>query len=181
MATLSPEISAHVLTVGSVGKAFYATGWRVGFLIGPEALIKYISRTHTRVCYATPGPLQEAAAVGYEHADSLNFWELSMKSIQGKMHNFNAIWDELGLPVRLNANLVGFPTKNPLQYTKPQGGYFVLVNTSKIHIPEGYLFPADIQDKPRDYKLSWFLVQDIGVAAIPTSGSKSALPATVYI
>ena len=65
-----------------------------------------------------------------------------------------------------------------MQYTEPQGGYFVLVNTSKIHIPEEYVFPADIQDKPRDYKLSWFLIQEIGVAAIPTSGSKSALPAT---
>ena len=107
MATLSSEISAHVLTVGSVGKAFYATGWRVGFLIGPETLIKHISTTHTRICYATPGPPQEAAAVGYEQADSENFWEVSKNDIQGKMDNFNAIWDELGLTVSLNVNLAG--------------------------------------------------------------------------
>ena len=30
MATLSPEIARLTLTVGSVGKIFYATGWRVG-------------------------------------------------------------------------------------------------------------------------------------------------------
>lgn len=30
MATLSPEIERLTLTVGSAGKNFYATGWRVG-------------------------------------------------------------------------------------------------------------------------------------------------------
>jgi len=35
IATLSPELWERTLTVGSAGKAFYATGWRVGYLIGP--------------------------------------------------------------------------------------------------------------------------------------------------
>ena len=99
VATLSPEISRYTLTVGSVGKAFYATGWRVGFLIGPESLITHVSTTHTRICYATPGPQQEAAAVGYEEADSRDFWKDSKEDIQGKMIRFNTVWDELGLPV----------------------------------------------------------------------------------
>lgn len=32
MATLSPEVERLTLTVGSAGKNFYATGWRVGTL-----------------------------------------------------------------------------------------------------------------------------------------------------
>ena len=32
IATLSPEIEKLTLTVGSAGKNFYATGWRVGKL-----------------------------------------------------------------------------------------------------------------------------------------------------
>ncbi|KAL9066664.1 MAG: hypothetical protein Q9161_007423 [Pseudevernia consocians] len=179
IATLSPEISSHTLTVGSVGKAFYATGWRVGFLIGPEAMIKYVSTTHTRVCYATPGPQQEAAAVGYEEADLENFWEESKADIQRKMNKFNAIWDELGLPVNSSHGLAAPKTgmtERFLQYTEPQGGYFVLVNTSKIRIPEDYVFPAELQDKPRDYRLSWFIIQELGVAAIPTSGSENHSP-----
>lgn len=32
MATLSPEVEKLTLTVGSAGKNFYATGWRVGTL-----------------------------------------------------------------------------------------------------------------------------------------------------
>lgn len=32
IATLSPEVERLTLTVGSAGKNFYATGWRVGML-----------------------------------------------------------------------------------------------------------------------------------------------------
>ncbi len=99
VATLSPDISRITLTVGSAGKNFYATGWRVGWLIGPENLITHVSAAHTRICYSSVSPLQEAAAVGFEQADKLGFWDASKKEMQGKMHMFNEIWDELGLPV----------------------------------------------------------------------------------
>lgn len=99
IATLSPEIAKITLTVGSGGKIFYATGWRVGWLIGPEHLIKYVSAAHTRICYSSVSPLQEATAIGLEEADSHNFWEESKKDMKGKMDKFNKIWDELGLPV----------------------------------------------------------------------------------
>lgn len=99
IATLSPEIAALTLTVGSGGKNFYATGWRVGWLIGPENLIKYVSAAHTRICYSSVSPLQEATAIGFEQADKEGFWEQSKKEMKGKMDLFNQIWDELGLPV----------------------------------------------------------------------------------
>jgi kynurenine aminotransferase len=101
VATLSPEIARLTLTVGSGGKIFYATGWRVGWLIGPEHLIKYVSAAHTRICYSSVSPLQEATAIGLEQADQHNFWEESKKEMRGKMVMFNKIWDELGLPVSL--------------------------------------------------------------------------------
>lgn len=99
IATLSPEIAKLTLTVGSAGKNFYATGWRVGWLIGPEHLIKYVSAAHTRICYSSVSPLQEAAAVGFEQADKMGFWEESKKEMQGKMKRFTEVFDELDLPV----------------------------------------------------------------------------------
>jgi kynurenine aminotransferase len=101
MASLSPEIAGLTLVVGSVGKDFYATAWRVGFLIGPEDLVKHVCNAHTRVCFVSPGPPQEAAAVGYEMANEQGFWEKSRSEILAKMTNFNEIWDELGLAVSL--------------------------------------------------------------------------------
>jgi kynurenine aminotransferase len=101
IATLSPEIDNLTLTVGSGGKIFYATGWRVGWLIGPEHLIKYVSAAHTRICYSSVSPLQEATAIGFEEAHKYNFWEESKRDMKAKMDSFNEIWLELDLPVRI--------------------------------------------------------------------------------
>ncbi|KAK6345480.1 hypothetical protein TWF718_007396 [Orbilia javanica] len=150
IATLSPEIGDLTLTVGSAGKCFYATGWRVGWLIGRPHLIQYVSAAHTRICYSTVSPLQEAVAIGLEQAEKQGFWEESKREMKAKQVRFNAIWDELGLP-----------------YTDPEGGYFVLVNMAKVQIPEDYPFPDFVQSRPRDFKLSWFLIKELGVAAIP--------------
>ncbi|MCJ1309128.1 hypothetical protein MMC25_002783 [Agyrium rufum] len=150
IATLSPEIAALTLTVGSAGKNFYATGWRVGWLIGPPNLIKYVAAAHTRICYSSVSPLQEAAAVGFEQADKEGFWEDSKKEMMSKMRRFCAVFDELGLP-----------------YSDPEGGYFVLANLSKVKLPQDYKFPPHVADRPRDFKLSWFLIMELGVAAIP--------------
>lgn len=150
MATLSPEIERLTLTVGSAGKAFYATGWRVGYLIGPEHLIKYVAAAHTRICFSSVSPLQEATAAAFEQADKHDFWEQSKKEMKSKMELFNQIWDELGMP-----------------YSDPDGGYFVLVNMAKVKLPEDYEFPPHVASRPRDFKLSWFLIKEFGLAAIP--------------
>jgi len=150
IATLSPEIANLTLTVGSAGKSFYATGWRVGWLLGPEHLIQHVSAAHTRICYNSVSPLQEAAAVGFENADKEGFWELSKKEMQSKMSRFCAVFEELGLP-----------------YSQPEGGYFVLANLRKVKLPEGYEFPAQFRDRPRDFKMTCFLIKELGVAAIP--------------
>ncbi|KAF2668647.1 kynurenine aminotransferas-like protein [Microthyrium microscopicum] len=150
IATISPEIAALTITVGSGGKIFYCTGWRVGWLIGPKELIKYASAAHTRICYSSVSPLQEATAIGLEEAEENGFWEESKREMKGKMDSFNKIWDELGLP-----------------YSDPEGGYFVLVNMSRVKLPESYEFPSHVANRPRDFKLAWFLIMELGVAAIP--------------
>jgi kynurenine aminotransferase len=150
VATLSPEVYNLTLTVGSGGKNFYCTGWRVGWLIGPEHLITYVSAAHTRICFSSVSPLQEAMAIGFEQADANNFWEESKKEMKGKLDKFCAVFDELGLP-----------------YSDPDGGYFVMANLAKVNMPDDYEFPPHVAERPRDFKLSWFLIQEIGVAAIP--------------
>lgn len=109
IATLSPEVYERTLTVGSAGKAFYATGWRVGYLIGPEHLIKYVAAAHTRICYSSVSPLQEGAAVAFEQADKVGFWDESRKDMRRKMSLFCEVFDELGIPVRAYLNLLSHP------------------------------------------------------------------------
>jgi len=150
MATLSPEIERLTLTVGSAGKNFYATGWRVGWLMGPPHLIQHVSAAHTRICYSSVSPLQEACAVGFEQAEAENFWSTSIKEMKHKIALFAQVFDELGLP-----------------YSDPEGGYFLMVNMAKVQIPKDYPFPPHVSSRPRDFQLAWFLIQELGVAAIP--------------
>lgn len=42
MATLSPEVEKITITVGSAGKNFYATGWRVGMSICLSTYLPYL-------------------------------------------------------------------------------------------------------------------------------------------
>ena len=149
-AALNEDIYNLTLTVGSAGKNFYCTGWRVGWLTGPEHLIKWVSAAHTRICYSSVSPLQEASAVGFEKADAEGFWEQSRKEMHGKMRRFCDVFDELDIP-----------------YSEPEGGYFVLANFSKLKLPEDYKFPEQVVDRPRDFKLAWWLIMEVGVAAIP--------------
>lgn len=62
----------------------------------------------------------------------------------------------------------GGTSANPgAKYTNPDGGYFVLVNMAKVKIPADYYFPPHVASRARDFRLSWFLIKEIGVAAIP--------------
>ncbi|CAK7268654.1 arylformamidase [Sporothrix epigloea] len=162
IATLSPELEKITITVGSAGKNFYATGWRVGWLIGPPELLQHVSAAHTRICYSSVSPLQEACAIGFEKAEKEGFWDDSIKEMKGKLDRFNEIWKELGIP-----------------YSEPEGGYFVLANLSKVKLPADYPFPPHVASRPRDFKLSWFLIQELGVAAIPPTEFYTDVNATI--
>ena len=38
---------------------------------------------------------------------------------------------------------------------------------SKVKLPSDYPFPAHVASRPRDFKLSYFIIKELGVAAIP--------------
>lgn len=100
MATLSAAIAARTISIGSVGKAFNATGWRVGHVIGHESLITHVKWAHVLLSYVASGPAQEAAAVAYEAADDEAFYDSNRKLFKDKVDNLCQFLDELGLSVR---------------------------------------------------------------------------------
>jgi len=56
-----------------------------------------------------------------------------------------------------------------LQYSFPDGTYFVLLDISKVKIPDGYPFPSSMDGRGKDFKYAWFIAQEIGVSSIPVS------------
>lgn len=188
IAALNDAIAAHTLTVGSIGKLFNATGWRLGFVIGPAQLIGAVQSAHTLLCYTTAGPVQEAAAFGLAEAESSGWWEENMKQVKGKVARFCEVLDELGLPVSMaftvHCEKQGFVASTTLQilinqlcvqYVKPEGAYFVFANIKNVALPSDYPFPTSITEKTRDYRVSWYLTQEFGISSIPGSGESSQL------
>ncbi|SCV05192.1 LANO_0H02080g1_1 [Lachancea nothofagi CBS 11611] len=151
IATLTPELGQITLTVGSAGKSFAATGWRVGWVVSlnPD-LLKYVAMAHTRICFSTPSPPQEACANSIETALGNNYFENMRQEYIRKFEIFTKVFDELGLP-----------------YTKPEGTYFVLADFSKVRIPEDYPFPDELRSKGKDFRISYWLINELGVVAIP--------------
>lgn len=151
IATLSPALSRLTLTVGSAGKTFAATGWRIGWLIGHPELIKYVAAANTRITFTANTPLSHAVASALTQAQTNNYYHDQIASFKKKFAIFTKVFDDIGLP-----------------YTIAQGGYFLLVNFAKVKFPEDYVFPEDVtKGRARDFKLAYWLIKEFGVVAIP--------------
>ncbi|CAM3991563.1 pyridoxal phosphate-dependent aminotransferase [Janibacter anophelis] len=61
IATL-PGMWERTLTVGSAGKFFSVTGWKVGWLTGPAPLVRAARAVHQYLTFTTASPLQHAVA-----------------------------------------------------------------------------------------------------------------------
>lgn len=100
------------VTVGSAGKAFAATGYRVGWVVGPAALITPTLAASTRIVFCANSIAQEACAVAIESAPKHQFFETQRLEYIERRKVIMEELDALGLP-----------------YSIPDGAYFVMLNT----------------------------------------------------
>lgn len=66
LATL-PGMRERCLRIGSAGKIFSLTGWKIGWLAGPAALMDAAAKAHQFLTFAIPGALQQGITHGLEH------------------------------------------------------------------------------------------------------------------
>lgn len=59
-----PGMAERAVKVGSAGKIFSLTGWKVGWIAAPDALAVPISKAHQFIAFVTPPNLQAAVAYG---------------------------------------------------------------------------------------------------------------------
>ncbi|PXF30543.1 aminotransferase [Pokkaliibacter plantistimulans] len=55
-----PELSERAVVVGSFGKTFHVTGWRVGFCLAPSELTEELRKIHQFMMYSADTPMQVA-------------------------------------------------------------------------------------------------------------------------
>ena len=65
-----PGMRERCLRIGSAGKTFSATGWKVGYITAGPPLLTAAAKAHQFVTFTTPPNLQKAAAYGLGKDDS---------------------------------------------------------------------------------------------------------------
>lgn len=103
-------IEVSVCDLSVFPEAFAATGWRIGWLIGPAYIIQPTLAATTRIVFCSNSPLQEAVATGLEQAKERKFFEAQLAEYAERRQILCDAFDQLGL-----------------KYTVPEGSYFVLL------------------------------------------------------
>jgi methionine aminotransferase len=57
-----PELARRSFIVGSFGKSFHTTGWKIGYCVAPAKLTAEFRKVHQFVTFATNTPIQHALA-----------------------------------------------------------------------------------------------------------------------
>jgi N-succinyldiaminopimelate aminotransferase len=65
-----PGMAERTIKIGSAGKIFSLTGWKVGWLIAPPELAGIVARAHQFLTFSTAPNLQSAVAYGLEEGDA---------------------------------------------------------------------------------------------------------------
>lgn len=100
----------RTVKIGSAGKIFNLTGWKVGFVCAQPAILKTLAKAHQFLTFTTPPNLQAAVAYGLAKDDA--FFEGLRADLQRSRDRFAAGLARLGFSV--------IPT---------QGTYFVNIDT----------------------------------------------------
>ena len=65
-----PGMAERTIKIGSAGKIFSLTGWKVGWLVAPPELASVAARAHQFLTFATAPNLQAAVAFGLDEGDA---------------------------------------------------------------------------------------------------------------
>lgn len=142
MASL-PGMYEHTITCNSLSKTYSITGWRLGYLIGPEEVIEAAKKVHDFLTVGAAAPLQEAAVTGLNFPQS--YYDDLLELYTEKRAYFLDGLDRIGL-----------------KHNVPQGTYFVMIDIQEyLNLPQfaGYT----------NLEFCEWMIRNIGVAAVPGS------------
>jgi aspartate/methionine/tyrosine aminotransferase len=92
-----PGMAERCLRIGSAGKTFSLTGWKVGYVTAPTALAAVVMKAHQNLTFTTPPNLQRAVAAGLAKDDS--YFAALAGSLAGKRDRITAGLRNVGFDV----------------------------------------------------------------------------------
>jgi aspartate/methionine/tyrosine aminotransferase len=112
-----PGMRERCVKIGSAGKIFSLTGWKVGFVCAPPPIMRALAKAHQFITFTTPPNLQAAVAYGLGKADE--YFNTMRSDFQRSRDRFIGGLQSLNFPV-LDA----------------QGTYFVNVDLAPLGLNE---------------------------------------------
>jgi len=163
-----PGMWDRTITISSAGKTFSATGWQVGWCIGPKRLIAPIHQLLPYVQFCASTVIQEALARSLPRADG---------PYEGHESYYEYLKDKYTRKRDLLANALteaGFAVPD---YEKtPGGGFFIFARVGKDiadKIPKKYVMAANDAAPGgiarQDWALCQWMAEEVGLLCIPSS------------
>lgn len=146
-----PGMREHTVTVGSAGKLFSVTGWRVGWALAPEGAVAAMVAAHTYQSFAVPTPMQLGVAAALAAAEGNGHYARLRETYDAKCAAMAAALAAAGLrPIR------------------PQGAFYMLADIRHAADPAAYVDPAE-RRVGRDWQFCRWMTRRGRVSAIPCS------------
>lgn len=153
IATL-PGMWDRTITIGSAGKTFSVTGWKIGWAYGPANLLQNLQIVHQNCVYTCSTPIQEAIAIGFE-------FELS------RLGSPESYFQSLAVELEPKKDLMAkFLSDVGMVPTIPEGGYFMIADWTAL---EGKVKLNEEKDKYKDYRFTKWMTKNVGLQGIPPS------------
>ncbi|POH68996.1 aminotransferase [Cryobacterium zongtaii] len=126
VATL-PGASERTVTISSAGKTFSTTGWKIGWLSAPAAIVTAILAVKQFLTYVNGAPFQPATAIGLDLPDA--YYSGIASDLQAKR---DVLAGGLGA--------AGFTL------AVPQGSYFIVADAAPLGHPDAVEFCRALPD-----------------------------------
>ncbi len=132
-----PGMRERTIMCNSLSKTYSITGWRLGYVIAPPEITERVKKVHDFLTVGAAAPLMEAATVG------LKFGDEYYRELQAHYTHMKDLF-------------VGGLKDIGLNFTEPQGAYYVLVDISEFGYESDLIFCEHLAEK-------------VGVGAVPGS------------
>jgi len=126
LATL-PGMAERTLTISSAGKTFSFTGWKIGWVTGPEHLVTAVRTVKQFLTYVNGAPFQPAVAFALRDPD-VAAWVVDLAASLSRRRDL--LCDGL--------EDAGFTV------VRPQGTYFVLADAAPLGYDDGVALCRDL-------------------------------------
>lgn len=135
-----PQLAGRAFVVSSFGKTFHVTGWKMGYIVAPAAMMREFRKVHQFNVFAANTPFQYGLDAYLKQADHyLYLADFYQKKRDIFRHGIQ---------------------HTPLTLLPCEGTFFQSVSYASMTTPERHLSEADF--------CQW-LTREMGVAAIPLS------------